>query len=156
MCGCSDSGRGAVVGRRRKGCVGVLIQGAGGVSGKEKRRVCGCSDSGSRGLEDSVGRRREAFVGVLIQGMEVCAGMILCALLVICQDWLLLSSSCSDHTPTGSSDQWSTALFQCLATLVVNVPYHRLQPGLLSRVVKQIRHFLSHKGTGGAHSQDVR
>ncbi|XP_070205596.1 HEAT repeat-containing protein 6-like isoform X1 [Littorina saxatilis] len=38
-----------------------------------------------------------------------------------------------------------TQLIKCLATLVVNVPYHRLQPGLLSRVVKQIRHFLSHK-----------
>ena len=46
MCGCSDSGRGAVVGRIRNGCVGVLIQGAGG----------------------SVGRRREGCVGVLIQG----------------------------------------------------------------------------------------
>ena len=121
--------------------MGVLIQGVGG---------------GVRG--GSVGRRGEAYVGVLIQGGEGCAGaVILCALLVICQvvDWLLLSSSCSDLTLTGDSDRWSTALFQCLATLVVNVPYHRLQPGLLSRVVKQIRHFLSHKGTGGAHSEDV-
>ncbi|KAL8621513.1 hypothetical protein ACOMHN_026185 [Nucella lapillus] len=38
-----------------------------------------------------------------------------------------------------------TQLIKCMATLVVNAPYHRLQPGLLSRVVKQLRHFLSHK-----------
>ncbi|KAK7487937.1 hypothetical protein BaRGS_00020838 [Batillaria attramentaria] len=38
-----------------------------------------------------------------------------------------------------------TQLIKCLSTLVINVPYHRLQPGLLSRVVKQIRHFFGHK-----------
>ncbi|XP_041349716.1 HEAT repeat-containing protein 6-like [Gigantopelta aegis] len=38
-----------------------------------------------------------------------------------------------------------TQLIKCLSTLVSNVPYHRLQPGLLGRIVKQIRHFLNHK-----------
>lgn len=46
-------------------------------------------------------------------------------------------------------------MLQCLATLVVNVPYHRLQPGLLSRVVKQIRHFLAHKGVKTKCEKDV-
>ena len=35
---------------------------------------------------------------------------------------------------------------QCLATLVANVPYQRLKPGLLTRIVKQIKPFLSHRG----------
>ncbi|XP_067648655.1 HEAT repeat-containing protein 6-like [Haliotis asinina] len=38
-----------------------------------------------------------------------------------------------------------TQLIKCLGTLVMNVPYHRLHPGLLTRVVKQIRHFLNHR-----------
>ncbi|CAH1231205.1 HEATR6 [Branchiostoma lanceolatum] len=36
-------------------------------------------------------------------------------------------------------------LLKCFATLIVNVPYHRLQPGLLTKVVRQIRPLLSHK-----------
>lgn len=35
---------------------------------------------------------------------------------------------------------------QCLGTLVANSPYHRLKPGLLSRSVKFVSHFLNHKG----------
>ena len=35
---------------------------------------------------------------------------------------------------------------QCLATLVPNVPYQRLKPGLLSKLVKQLKPFLSHRG----------
>ncbi|XP_048252221.1 HEAT repeat-containing protein 6-like [Haliotis rufescens] len=38
-----------------------------------------------------------------------------------------------------------TQLIKCLGTLVMNVPYHRLHPGLLTRVIKQIRHFLNHR-----------
>ncbi|CAG5122678.1 unnamed protein product [Candidula unifasciata] len=38
-----------------------------------------------------------------------------------------------------------TQIIKCLANLVSNVPYHRLNPGLLSRVLKQIRHFYNHK-----------
>ncbi|XP_078681008.1 HEAT repeat-containing protein 6-like [Branchiostoma floridae x Branchiostoma belcheri] len=36
-------------------------------------------------------------------------------------------------------------LLKCFATLIPNVPYHRLQPGLLTKVVRQIRPLLSHK-----------
>ena len=35
--------------------------------------------------------------------------------------------------------------FQCLATLIPNVPYHRLKPGLLSRIVKQMKPYLHHR-----------
>ncbi|XP_059171734.1 HEAT repeat-containing protein 6-like isoform X2 [Physella acuta] len=38
-----------------------------------------------------------------------------------------------------------TQIIKCLANLVNNVPYHRLNPGLLTRVLKQIRHFFNHK-----------
>ncbi|XP_064612344.1 HEAT repeat-containing protein 6-like [Liolophura sinensis] len=38
-----------------------------------------------------------------------------------------------------------TQLIKCIATLVANVSYHRLNPGLLSRVIKQIRHFIHHR-----------
>ncbi|XP_035690428.1 HEAT repeat-containing protein 6-like [Branchiostoma floridae] len=36
-------------------------------------------------------------------------------------------------------------LLKCFATLIPNVPYHRLQPGLITKVVRQIRPLLSHK-----------
>lgn len=39
-----------------------------------------------------------------------------------------------------------THTLKCLATLMANVPYQRLRPGLLSSAVKQIRPFLSHRG----------
>jgi len=39
-----------------------------------------------------------------------------------------------------------TQSLKCLATLMANVPYQRLRPGLLSCAVKQIRPFLSHRG----------
>ncbi|ESO95312.1 hypothetical protein LOTGIDRAFT_116900 [Lottia gigantea] len=38
-----------------------------------------------------------------------------------------------------------TQLIKCIGMLLSNTPYHRLQPGLLSRTVKQIRHFLNHR-----------
>ncbi|KAH9489339.1 HEAT repeat-containing protein 6 [Bulinus truncatus] len=38
-----------------------------------------------------------------------------------------------------------TQIIKCLANLVNNAPYHRLTPGLLTRVLKQIRHFNNHK-----------
>ncbi|XP_055862754.1 HEAT repeat-containing protein 6-like [Biomphalaria glabrata] len=38
-----------------------------------------------------------------------------------------------------------TQIIKCLANLVNNAPYHRLNPGLLTRVLKQIRHFYNHK-----------
>ncbi|KAL3856514.1 hypothetical protein ACJMK2_011262 [Sinanodonta woodiana] len=38
-----------------------------------------------------------------------------------------------------------TQLIKCLGTLIANVPYHRLRPGLLTRIVKQIRHFFNHR-----------
>ncbi|XP_005093939.1 HEAT repeat-containing protein 6 [Aplysia californica] len=38
-----------------------------------------------------------------------------------------------------------TQIIKCLASLVANVPYHRLHPGLLTRVLKQTRHFFAHK-----------
>ena len=40
----------------------------------------------------------------------------------------------------------SVFVLQCLSTLIPNVPYQRLKPGLLSRVVKQIRPFIQHRG----------
>ena len=30
--------------------------------------------------------------------------------------------------------------------MIANVPYHRMRPGLLSRIVKQIRNFINHRG----------
>ncbi|XP_077996052.1 HEAT repeat-containing protein 6-like [Glandiceps talaboti] len=38
-----------------------------------------------------------------------------------------------------------TQVIKCLAILVLNVPYHKLRGGLLTRMVKQIKTFLSHK-----------
>ncbi|XP_074640382.1 HEAT repeat-containing protein 6-like [Tubulanus polymorphus] len=38
-----------------------------------------------------------------------------------------------------------TQLIKCLSTLVQNVPYHRLKPGLLSRAVRQVKPFLHHR-----------
>ncbi|KAL5016169.1 hypothetical protein ScPMuIL_005758 [Solemya velum] len=38
-----------------------------------------------------------------------------------------------------------TQVIKCLATLILNVPYHRMRPGLLSRVIKHVRHFINHK-----------
>ncbi|RUS80031.1 hypothetical protein EGW08_012201, partial [Elysia chlorotica] len=38
-----------------------------------------------------------------------------------------------------------TQIIKCLANLVSNVPYHRLNPGLLTKVLKQVRHFFNHK-----------
>uniref|UniRef100_A0ABM0MVP0 HEAT repeat-containing protein 6 n=1 Tax=Saccoglossus kowalevskii TaxID=10224 RepID=A0ABM0MVP0_SACKO len=35
--------------------------------------------------------------------------------------------------------------FSCLAILILNVPYHKLRSGLLTKMVKQIKQFLSHK-----------
>ncbi|KAK3084159.1 hypothetical protein FSP39_009229 [Pinctada imbricata] len=38
-----------------------------------------------------------------------------------------------------------TQLIKCISTLVGIVPYHRMKPGLLSRVIKQVRNFLGHR-----------
>ncbi|XP_063396144.1 HEAT repeat-containing protein 6-like isoform X1 [Mytilus trossulus] len=38
-----------------------------------------------------------------------------------------------------------TQLIKCLSTLISNVPYQKMRPGLLSRVVKQVRNFLGHR-----------
>jgi len=40
----------------------------------------------------------------------------------------------------------TTQVLKCLATVIANVPYQRLRPGLLGSAVKQIRPFLSHRG----------
>ena len=37
-------------------------------------------------------------------------------------------------------------MFQCLATVVSNSPYQKLRPGLLTRTVKLVRPYLSHRG----------
>lgn len=38
-----------------------------------------------------------------------------------------------------------TQLVKCLSILVANSPYHRLKPGMLTRVVKQLRHLVTHR-----------
>ncbi|XP_061163365.1 HEAT repeat-containing protein 6-like [Saccostrea echinata] len=38
-----------------------------------------------------------------------------------------------------------TQLIKCVSTLIANVPYSRMRPGLLSRVVKQIRNFINYR-----------
>ena len=43
-------------------------------------------------------------------------------------------------------------LLQCLATLIPCVPYNRLRPGLLARVVKQIKPFIAHRGATYSYS----
>jgi len=39
-----------------------------------------------------------------------------------------------------------TQVLKCLATVIANVPYQRLRPGLLGSAVKQIRPYLTHRG----------
>lgn len=39
-----------------------------------------------------------------------------------------------------------TQLLKCLAALVQNTPYHRLEPGLITRVVRNVKPHLRHKG----------
>ncbi|XP_060065028.1 HEAT repeat-containing protein 6-like [Ylistrum balloti] len=38
-----------------------------------------------------------------------------------------------------------TQLIKCIAILISNVPYQRMKPGLLSRVIKLVRNFLNHR-----------
>ncbi|XP_053374870.1 HEAT repeat-containing protein 6-like [Mercenaria mercenaria] len=38
-----------------------------------------------------------------------------------------------------------TQLIKCFGTVIANVPYHRMRPGLLSRIVKQVKHFINHR-----------
>ncbi|KAJ8312659.1 hypothetical protein KUTeg_010032 [Tegillarca granosa] len=38
-----------------------------------------------------------------------------------------------------------TQLIKCMSVLVANVPYHKMRPGLLTRVMKQVRNFLYHR-----------
>jgi len=49
----------------------------------------------------------------------------------------------------------TTQVLKCLATVVANVPYQRLRPGLLGSTVKQIRPFLSHRGWSTDELSDV-
>ncbi|KAE8623713.1 hypothetical protein XENTR_v10005705 [Xenopus tropicalis] len=44
-----------------------------------------------------------------------------------------------------SSAQTLTQIIKCLANLVSNAPYHRLKPGLLTRVWNQIKHYIRNK-----------
>ncbi|XP_019348983.2 HEAT repeat-containing protein 6 isoform X2 [Alligator mississippiensis] len=44
-----------------------------------------------------------------------------------------------------SSAQTLTQIIKCLANLVVNAPYNRLKPGLLTRVWNQIKPYIRHK-----------
>ncbi|KAM9728661.1 HEAT repeat-containing protein 6 [Menidia menidia] len=44
-----------------------------------------------------------------------------------------------------SSPQTLTQVIKCLAYLVANAPYHRLKPGLLTRLWKQIRSYVRHR-----------
>ncbi|XP_069470765.1 HEAT repeat-containing protein 6 isoform X2 [Ambystoma mexicanum] len=44
-----------------------------------------------------------------------------------------------------SSSQTLTQVIKCLANLVLNVPYSRLKPGLLTRVWNQIKPYIRHK-----------
>ncbi|XP_052270212.1 HEAT repeat-containing protein 6-like isoform X2 [Dreissena polymorpha] len=38
-----------------------------------------------------------------------------------------------------------TQLIKCFGTVIANVPYHRMRPGLLGKIVKHIRHFINHR-----------
>ncbi|XP_052802166.1 HEAT repeat-containing protein 6-like [Mya arenaria] len=38
-----------------------------------------------------------------------------------------------------------TQLLKCFGTVIANVPYHRMRPGLLGKIVKHIRHFVNHR-----------
>ncbi|XP_036369378.1 HEAT repeat-containing protein 6 isoform X2 [Octopus sinensis] len=38
-----------------------------------------------------------------------------------------------------------TQLVKCISTLVANSPYHRLKPGLLTRIVKQLKYLVRHR-----------
>ena len=40
-----------------------------------------------------------------------------------------------------------TQLLRVVAVLVQNTPYHRLQPGLLTKIVRSVRPLTVHKGT---------
>ncbi|XP_068187351.1 HEAT repeat-containing protein 6 [Antennarius striatus] len=44
-----------------------------------------------------------------------------------------------------SSSQMLIQIIKCLAYLVMNAPYHRLRPGLLSPLWKQVHHFVHHR-----------
>ncbi|XP_019941793.2 HEAT repeat-containing protein 6 [Paralichthys olivaceus] len=44
-----------------------------------------------------------------------------------------------------TTSQTLTQVFKCLACLVFNAPYHRLRPGLLSPLWKQMRPYLGHR-----------
>uniref|UniRef100_A0A673A4L6 HEAT repeat-containing protein 6 n=1 Tax=Sphaeramia orbicularis TaxID=375764 RepID=A0A673A4L6_9TELE len=44
-----------------------------------------------------------------------------------------------------TSPQTLTQIIKCLAYLVANAPYHRLKPGLLSPLWRQLRHYVRHR-----------
>jgi len=44
-----------------------------------------------------------------------------------------------------------THLLKCLAALIQNTPYHRLEPGLITKLVESVQSYLNHKGNAVAH-----
>lgn len=43
-----------------------------------------------------------------------------------------------------------THLLKCLAALIQNTPYHRLEPGLITKLVESAKSYLKHKGNAVA------
>jgi hypothetical protein len=41
-----------------------------------------------------------------------------------------------------------TQILKCIASLVVNVPYYKLSQGLLTKVVRKVRQYITHKEVG--------
>jgi hypothetical protein len=44
-----------------------------------------------------------------------------------------------------------THLLKCLAALIQNTPYHRLEPGLITKLVGSVQSYLKHKGDAVTH-----
>lgn len=44
-----------------------------------------------------------------------------------------------------------THLLKCLAALIQNTPYHRLEPGLITKLVESVQSYLKHRGNAVAH-----
>jgi hypothetical protein len=44
-----------------------------------------------------------------------------------------------------------THLLKCLAALIQNTPYHRLELGLITKLVESVQSYLEHKGNAVAH-----
>ncbi|KAL4223144.1 HEAT repeat-containing protein 6 [Mactra antiquata] len=52
---------------------------------------------------------------------------------------LLQAMVCEDYPIT------LTQLIKCFGIVIANVPYHRMRPGLLSRIIKNVKHFIYHR-----------